>query len=265
MSQKILGLSGAKQSGKTTSMNFLYGYQMRVNDVIEKFLMDDKGNLLVNAVMVDEHGKETEEIGILDVERRDQDFIDYAARSIWPHVRSFSFADPLKIIAIELFGLSEDQCYGTDEDKNSLTNIRVQDMSRLISGPDQNELVKIPAMEVHLTAREFLQYFGTDICRRLKSDVWVSTCMRRIKESKTELAIVSDCRFPNEIKAIKKAGGKVVRFTRNPHEDDHASETALEDHDDFDCVLDNANMSVDETNRALLAQLKEWEWLNAKI
>ena len=64
---------------------------------------------------------------------------------------------------------------------------------------------------------------------------------------------------------IKKAGGKVVRFTRNPHEDDHASETALEDHDDFDCVLDNANMSVDETNRALLAQLKEWEWLNAKI
>ena len=260
MSQKILGLSGAKQSGKTTSMNFLYGYQMRVNDVIQKFLMDEKGNLLVNAVMVDEHGKETEEIGILDVERRDQDFIDYAARSIWPHVRSFSFAEPLKIIAIELFGLSEDQCYGTDEDKNSSTGIKVKDMAQLVSvdkaGREKSKV---------LTAREFLQYFGTDVCRALKSDVWVSACMRRVKESRTELAIISDCRFPNEIKAVREAGGKVIRFTRNPHEDNHPSETALENHDDFDCVLDNAGMNIDQTNRAILAQLKEWQWVNAKI
>ena len=265
MSQRILGFSGSKQSGKTTSMNFLYGYQMRVNDVVQKFLMDNDGHLLVNASMVDESGKEIEEIGILDVERRDQDFIDYAAMSIWPYVRHFSFADPLKIIAIELFGLSDDQCYGTDKDKNSLTDIRVQDMSRLISGPDQNELVKIPAAEAHLTGREFLQYFGTDICRRLKSDVWVSACIRRIQQFNSELAIVPDVRFDNEVEAIKKAGGKVIRFTRNPHEDSHASETALENYDGFDCTIDNKNMNIDETNKAILAQLKEWEWIKAKI
>ena len=265
MSQKILGLSGVKQRGKTTSMNFLYGYQMRINDVIQKFLMDDKGNLLVNAVMMDEQGKEKEEVGILDVERRDQDFIDYASVAIWHYVRSFSFADPLKVIAIELFGLSENQCYGTDEDKNSLTDIKIKDMSRLVSGPDATELIKIPAAPVCLTAREFLQYFGTDIWSRLKNSGWVNSCINRILQSGTELAIIPDVRFPNEAKAIKKAGGKVIRFTRNPHDDNHASETALKDYDGFDCVIDNANMSIDETNKALLFQLREWEWTKAKI
>ena len=259
MSQKILGLSGVKQSGKTTSMNFLYGYQMRINDVIQKFLMDNNGNLLVNAVMVDEQGKEKEEVGILDVERRDQDFIDYAATAIWPYVKSFSFAAPLKIIAIELFGLSEDQCYGTNEDKNSLTNIKVKNMSSVIS------LDRDLTEETYLTAREFLQHFGTDICRRLKSNVWVESCINRILQSGTELAIVPDVRFPNEAKAIKKAGGKVIRFTRSPHDDVHASETALQDYDGFDCVIDNANMSIDETNKAILLQLREWEWTKAKI
>ena len=167
MSQKILGLSGVKQSGKTTSMNFLYGYQMRLNDVIQKFLMDAQGNLLVNAAMIDDKGKEIEEIGILDVERRDQDFIDYAAMSIWPYVRSFSFADPLKVIAIELFGLSEDQCYGTDKDKNTPIDIKWENMP----------IYKLSSAKKtgFMTAREFLQYFGTDICRSIKDTVWVDS------------------------------------------------------------------------------------------
>ena len=135
---RIIGFSGAKQSGKTTSTNFLYGYQLRVNDVIEKFMMNqDTGELLVNTVTINEKGEEEEGLGILDIERRAPEFVEYAAQEIWPHVRSFSFADPLKIIAVQLFGLSEEQCFGTDEDKNSLTNIRIQDMSRLISGPYQ--------------------------------------------------------------------------------------------------------------------------------
>tara|TARA_Y100001938_G_scaffold145753_1_gene223152 strand:- start:32344 stop:33141 length:798 start_codon:yes stop_codon:yes gene_type:complete len=262
---RIIGFSGAKQSGKTTSTNFLYGYQLRVNDVIEKFMMNqDTGELLVNTITINEKGEEEEGLGILDIERRDPEFVEYAAQEIWPYVRSFSFADPLKIIAIQLFGLSEEQCFGTDEDKNSLTDIRIQDMSRLISGPDQTELVKISEAEAHLTAREFLQYFGTDICRRLKSDIWVRSCVNRIKQSGTELAIVPDIRFPNEVKAIRKAGGKVIRLTRKPHEDSHDSETALDGFKKFDHVIDNQNMTIDETNRALLEIIKEWGWITPK-
>tara|TARA_R100001244_G_scaffold120565_1_gene90177 strand:- start:2776 stop:3039 length:264 start_codon:yes stop_codon:yes gene_type:complete len=83
-------------------------------------------------------------------------------------------------------------------------------------------------------------------------------------ESGTELAIVPDVRFPNEADAIKQAGGKVIRLTRSPHDDQHESETALDDYEGFDHVLDNANSSLDETNRALMEVLRGWGWLQTK-
>ena len=250
----ILGFSGVKQSGKTTCCKFLYGYQMRLYDVVEKFLMDEESNLIVNAKQIDENGKEVEGLGILDIERRDEEFLEYASRSIWPYVRSFSFADPLKIIAIQLFGLTEKQCYGTDEDKNTQTGIMWGNL------PNVNHDDTMGTM----TAREFLQYFGTDICRHIKPDIWVESCVSRMLESGTELAIVPDVRFPNEADAIKKAGGKVIRLTRFPHEDEHESETALNDYEGFDHIIDNASLTVDETNRTLMEVLRGWGWLQTK-
>ena len=63
----ILGFSGVKQSGKTTCSRFLHGYQLRLHDVIEKFLMDEEGSLIVNATQLDESGKEVEGLGVLDL------------------------------------------------------------------------------------------------------------------------------------------------------------------------------------------------------
>ena len=245
----IIGLSGAKQSGKTTSTNFLYGYQLRVNEIIEKFLMNpDTGELLVNAKTINEKGEEEEGLGVLDIERRDSDFIDYASQSIWPYVRSFGFADPLKIISIQLFGLLEEQCYGTNDQKNTPINIKWEDL------PVSSDKTGF------ITAREFLQYFGTEVCRKIKPNIWVDSCVNRINQSGTELAIVSDVRFPNEVEAIQKAGGKVIRLTRKPHKDVHDSETSLDSYEGFDYVLDNQDLSIDETNKQMLGILKSWGW-----
>tara|TARA_R110002051_G_scaffold71693_3_gene129574 strand:- start:108 stop:857 length:750 start_codon:yes stop_codon:yes gene_type:complete len=245
----IIGLSGAKQSGKTTSTNFLYGYQLRVNEIIEKFLMNpDTGELLVNAKTINEKGEEEEGLGVLDIERRDSDFIDYASQSIWPYVRSFGFADPLKIISIQLFGLLEEQCYGTNDQKNTPINIKWEDL------PVSSDKTGF------ITAREFLQYFGTEVCRKIKPNIWVDSCVSRINQSGTELAIVSDVRFPNEVEAIQKAGGKVIRLTRKPHKDVHDSETSLDSYEGFDYVLDNQDLSIDETNKQMLGILKSWGW-----
>jgi len=41
----------------------------------------------------------------------------------------YSFADPLKKdVCINILGLTERQCYGTDADKNTLTNLRWENM-----------------------------------------------------------------------------------------------------------------------------------------
>ena len=253
MTQHILGISGAKQSGKTTCANFLHGYQMRLHDVIEKFLMNEKGEIVVNTMSLNEKGEEVESLGVIDVFRRDFDFSLYATQNIWPFVQAFSFADPLKAICVNLFGLSHSQCYGSDDDKNSPVNIKWE------------HVPGVKDKKGYLTAREFMQVFGTDICRCIKPDIWTKSCIDRIYESGTELAIVSDCRFPNEVEAVQQAGGKVIRLTRNPFDDKHVSEKALDDYEGFDYVMDNASMDVDKANRTLLDKLKEWGWLQAKV
>ncbi len=255
---KIIGFSGAKQSGKSTCSRFLHGYQMRFNDSIDKFLMDEQGQLIINAKQLDENGEVVEGLGILDIERRDLDYIDYASISIWPYVRSFSFADPLKAISVELFGLTEDQCFGTDDSKNTPVNIKWENMPVGYYGAESG------LNKGFMTAREFLQYFGTDICRRIKDSIWVDSCINRIAKSGTDLAIVPDVRFPNEVEAIQNAGGKVIRLKRKPFEDGHPSEVALDTYKGFDSWIDNQDMNIDETNMKLLEILKEWGWLQTK-
>ena len=65
MAGRILAFCGHKQSGKSSCVNFLHGYQMKINDIIEVFDLTDNGELLVNAVFTNEKGNSTEALQIL--------------------------------------------------------------------------------------------------------------------------------------------------------------------------------------------------------
>ena len=94
-----------------------------------------------------------------------------------------------------------------------------------------------------MTAREFMQHLGTDVMREMHEPVHVDHTINRILSEQSNLAIIPDVRFPNEVKAIQNAGGKVVRLTRNTLKDDHASECGLDpenfDWSNFDVVIHN--------------------------
>jgi hypothetical protein len=118
-----------------------------------------------------------------------------------------------------------------------------------------------------LTPRLALQLWGTEVCRRgFHDDIWIASLEARLRNS-TDNIVISDCRFPNEIKAIKNAGGIVICVERGiqPHwvhiaaqankglasaakwlsdEKIHASETAWVG-TNFDYIVDN-NSTVDE-------------------
>ena len=79
---KILGFSGAKQSGKSTCCKFIHGYQLRLNDVVKKFFMDEEGSLLVNATQIDEHGNEVEGLGVVDIERKDEELVEFVKSQV---------------------------------------------------------------------------------------------------------------------------------------------------------------------------------------
>jgi hypothetical protein len=99
-----------------------------------------------------------------------------------------------------------------------------------------------------MLSRDIMQYVGTDIFRKMKPDVWVSATINRIKKDKPQIALITDCRFPNEVSSIKDAGGLVMRLTRNPFNSDHLSETILDesnyDWSNFDYVCKNDEMGI---------------------
>jgi hypothetical protein len=71
----------------------------------------------------------------------------------------------------------------------------------------------------NLTPRWVLQYWGTEVCRRsFHDDIWIASLENKLRTSKDNI-VISDCRFPNEIKSIKDAGGIVVRIVRGPEPD----------------------------------------------
>jgi hypothetical protein len=67
-----------------------------------------------------------------------------------------------------------------------------------------------------LTPRWILQHWGTEVCRTgFHDDIWIASLENRLRKTKDNI-VISDVRFPNEMSAIKNAGGLVVRIKRGP-------------------------------------------------
>ena len=68
----------------------------------------------------------------------------------------------------------------------------------------------------NLTPRWVLQYWGTEVARKsFHDDMWIAALENKLRKTHDDI-VISDCRFPNEIKAIKDAGGIVIRVVRGP-------------------------------------------------
>lgn len=67
-----------------------------------------------------------------------------------------------------------------------------------------------------LTPRLILQRWGTEVCRKgFHDDIWIASVENKMRKTSDNI-VISDVRFPNEIAAIRRAGGLVVRVKRGP-------------------------------------------------
>lgn len=187
-------------------------------------------------------------------------------------VQVFAFADPLKKMCVDILGLRPEQVFGTDEQKNSLTSYRWEDLPHyellldawytesyqltgLIGVTEKfNKMVKTGFM----TAREILQEVGTGIFRRMNEKVWVEATERAMAKSPRKFKLIGDMRFPGEAEMVKKNGGLHIRLTRDIYagKDVHESETALDGHP-CDILLDNASLTAEETLVMLVNELSD--------
>ena len=115
--------------------------------------------------------------------------------------RRESFANSLKDAVAQVFGWDRDMLEGrTRQSREWREQVDLWWAERL-NMPD-------------LTPRWVLQHWGTEVCRRaFHDDIWIAALENKLRNS-TDDIVISDCRFPNEIKSIKDAGGIVIRVIR---------------------------------------------------
>ena len=66
----------------------------------------------------------------------------------------------------------------------------------------------------HLTPRWVMQYWGTEVCRDgFHQDIWVASVENKLRNTVDNI-VITDCRFLNEVNAIKSAGGITCRIER---------------------------------------------------
>ena len=119
------------------------------------------------------------------------------------HFRRESVANTLKDAVAQVFGWDRTMLEGRTKQAREW---------REQVDPWWAERLGIP----HLTPRWILQQWGTEVCRKnFHDDIWIASLENKLRNSKDDV-VISDCRFPNEIRAIKAAGGLVVRVVRGP-------------------------------------------------
>lgn len=147
-----------------------------------------------------------------------------------------AYADPLKEMAATLGGFPARWCY-TRAGKES----------------------PVP-MAPHLTVGQMLQVLGTEVGRSVSPDIWVKHAIQKIATMPGNKFVITDCRFPNEVTAMRRCfpGTAVFYMDRvagelqGQRDPNHASERGvMEIHEAF-CkepwfyLIPNATTSLDE-------------------
>lgn len=66
----------------------------------------------------------------------------------------------------------------------------------------------------NLSPRWVLQNFGTNVCRKyFHDDIWIASLEKKLSEANSNI-VISDCRFPNELKSLKSLNATTVRVER---------------------------------------------------
>lgn len=134
-----------------------------------------------------------------------------------------AFADPLKQAAMTIFGFTEQQCYGTEQDKETVDP------------------------RWGFSPRYAMQKLGEEMRNIFGKEVWVKSAEAKAHQfmSKKLGVVITDVRYPNEAEMIRRNGGIVVRIDRpdlGPLTDMHPSETSMEGFEYDEVILNDGTI-----------------------
>jgi hypothetical protein len=207
--------------------------------------------------------KEPKVFGVYGKKGTGKDFVARVAEGVIRQrympceVARFALADPIKDYCINALGIPRNLAYGTDEQKNTPTSYVWEKMpfKAKKSGP--------------MTVRDVLQVVGTELGRDVWSrELWVEAMRARIaryavdSEPRRAYVLVTDCRFPNEVEAVRRWGGRIwridgpQRIAGESKVDSHESER-LDTSIPCDDVVDNRYGTTEDDLKAQVVAILE--------
>jgi hypothetical protein len=189
---KVLVLCGRKNSGKTMLGNYVTGYLLRQNKVIQNFGLTDNGSLVVNSYWVDEHGATIEGEGILDLNQRTPEHIKFYIESVWPHVKLYSFKTFLSDISKTLFSLENDK----------KTPFVWSDLFRFLPPMEVKDLKDHDKQNKKVPHSNFLEILDYEIFRVINKNYIVNSLIKQIKEEYPGLSVITDCKNIEDLEVV---------------------------------------------------------------
>jgi len=120
--------------------------------------------------------------------------------------KKLSYAGTLKDTVAAIFGWDREMLEGTTQSSRAWREEVDQWWADRLQMP-------------HLTPRWVLQYWGTEVGRRsFHNDIWVASVENQLRHT-DDSVVITDCRFANELDAIKNAGGTTIRVERGVQPD----------------------------------------------
>lgn len=213
---KIIGFAGEKTSGKNTIANVFSVVALQKYGLGSDLKIDNKS------------GK---------IKYKDE-YVD--ANQLNPQiVTCYALADALKEICVDVLGLDHHKVYGTNAQKDELTDCLWEDMPGVITNKRAYTYLEkafhenkwrepswpwVYHKKGNMTSREVMQYVGSNIFRKINPQVWIDSCKKRISKDNPEFALITDLRFPNEILVFSKEGVVVGMEKKSASADKHISE-----------------------------------------
>ena len=119
--------------------------------------------------------------------------------------RRESFAATLKDAVANVFGWDRDMLEGRTQESRAWRETEDTWWTKRLGMP--------------ITPRWILQNWGTDVLRQhFHDDIWIASLENKLRTTRDNI-VISDCRFPNEIRGLKEQGANIVWIQRGitPH------------------------------------------------
>jgi hypothetical protein len=168
-----------------------------------------------------------------------------------PLPRKVYYGKPMKDFAEKYLGIPNNRLWGTDDQKNTLTSIKKNDLFNSINYDD----------EEYATVREVLQWVGEDSpMYRCRPRIWLDFMDEEIEEKRktSNILLCGDIRKKEQVEHWQNHGGIVFHLLRDIYKNDtHKSEIDLDNYkNDAIIPIDNRSLTIEETNRAVVNSLR---------